>query len=211
MSVAARVRSEPWKAFQARERNPGVKREAVLHTAAHMFLESGYRQTSMNDLAQRLQITKPALYYYFTNKEQILIGCYELGIDVIEHALDQASAETGTGLAKLRAYIEGYAVSVLLHEFGRCVAMLDDKELSPATRHEVRSLKRQIDNSLMRLIEEGVADGSIDRCNSKLATFAISGAINWIGTWYKPEGTLSAEEISREFAHLLTAGLAHRG
>ena len=41
----------------------------MLQTAAHMFLEQGYRRTSMSDLAKRLQITKPALYYYFRNKE----------------------------------------------------------------------------------------------------------------------------------------------
>jgi hypothetical protein len=31
--------------------------------------------------------------------------------------------------------------------------------------------------------------------------------VNWIGTWYRPEGSLSAEEIATQFADLLTQGL----
>jgi AcrR family transcriptional regulator len=201
---------EPWKAFQARQRNQDIKRDAVLQTAAHMFLEQGYRRTSMSELAKRLQITKPALYYYFHNKEQILVECYRAGITLIETLLDKALVSRGSGLTKITAYIEAYARSVLLYDFGRCVTMLDEKELSIETRKEVRALKRRIDASIRAYIEEGIADKSIAPCDAKLASFAMSGAINWIGTWYKPSGPLSAIEIAGHFTHLFTEGLRTR-
>src|ERR1700677_5399114 len=115
---------EPWKAFQARQRSMVVKREAVLRTAAHLFLEHGYQKSSMSMLAAQLKITKPALYYYFRNKEEILVECYRAGITLIETLLDKALVSRGTGLDKVKAYIEAYAKSVLLYDFGRCVAML---------------------------------------------------------------------------------------
>jgi AcrR family transcriptional regulator len=201
---------EPWKAFQARQRNQDIKRDAVLQTAAHMFLEQGYRRTSMSELAKRLQITKPALYYYFHNKEQILVECYRAGITLIETLLDKALVSRGTGLTKIKAYIEAYARSVLLYDFGRCVTMLDENELSIETRKEVRALKRRIDATIRAYIEEGIADKSIAPCDAKLASFAMSGAINWIGTWYKPSGPLSAVEIAGHFTQLLTEGLHAR-
>ena len=201
---------EPWKAFQARQRNQDIKRDAVLQTAAHMFLEQGYRRTSMSELAKRLQITKPALYYYFRNKEEILVECYHAGITLIETLLDKALVSRGTGLDKVKVYIEAYAKSVLLHEFGRCVSMLDENELSSETRKLVRALKRRIDASIRGYIEEGIADRSIAQCDAKLASFAMSGAINWIGTWYKPSGPLSGLEIASHFSHLLTEGLRAR-
>jgi AcrR family transcriptional regulator len=201
---------EPWKAFQARQRNQDIKRDAVLQTAAHMFLEQGYRRTSMSELAKRLQITKPALYYYFHNKEQILVECYRAGITLIETLLDKALVSRGTGLTKIKAYIEAYARSVLLYDFGRCVTMLDENELSIETRKEVRALKRRIDASIRAYIEEGIADKSIAPCDAKLASFAMSGAINWIGNWYKPSGPLSATEIAGHFTHLFTEGLRAR-
>jgi AcrR family transcriptional regulator len=201
---------EPWKAFQARQRNQDIKRDAVLQTAAHMFLEQGYRRTSMSELAKRLQITKPALYYYFHNKEQLLVECYRAGITLIETLLDKALVSRGTGLTKIKAYIEAYARSVLLYDFGRCVTMLDENELSIETRKEVRALKRRIDASIRAYIEEGIADKSIAPCDAKLASFAMSGAINWIGNWYKPSGPLSATEIAGHFTHLFIEGLRAR-
>jgi AcrR family transcriptional regulator len=201
---------EPWKAFQARQRNQDIKRDAVLQTAAHMFLEQGYRRTSMSEMAKRLQITKPALYYYFRNKEEILVECYRAGITLIETLLDKALVSRGTGLDKVKVYIEAYAKSVVLHDFGRCVSMLDENELSSETRKQVRALKRRIDDSIRGYIEEGISDKSIAPCDAKLASFAMSGAINWIGTWYKPAGALSGLEIAAHFAYLLTDGLRTR-
>jgi AcrR family transcriptional regulator len=210
MKDATKRAHEPWKAFQARQRNQDIKRDAVLQTAAHMFLEQGYRRTSMSDLAKRLQITKPALYYYFRNKEELLVECYRAGITLIETLLDKALVSRGTGLDKVKVYIEAYGKSVVLHDFGRCVSMLDENELSSETRKQVRALKRRIDASIRGYIEEGIADKSIAPCDPKLASFAMSGAINWIGTWYKPSGPLSGLEIASHFAYLLTEGLRAR-
>ena len=198
---------EPWKAFQVRHRSIDLKREAVTKTAAHLFLEHGYQKTSMSLLAARLKVTKPALYYYFRNKEEILVECYRGGIAEIEENLSQLSAGAGTGLARLRLYVHEYATVVLSHDFGRCVAMIDDSELSSETRRGVRDLKRRIDVSFRTLVAEGIADGSIAACDPKLVSFAIAGAINWAGTWYKPTGELLPEQIAEAFTGILTGGL----
>jgi AcrR family transcriptional regulator len=201
---------EPWKAFRVREqRSLEVKRDAVLQTAAQLFLEKGYHKTSMSELAARLNITKPALYYYFRNKEDLLVECYRAGIESIENALRGVLDCPGNGLVKVRAYIESYVTAIVTFDFGRCVASLDDSELSDQSRRQVRDLKRRIDAAIRGYIEEGIQDGSIAPCNSKLASFAIAGAINWIGTWYRPSGSLTPEQIVSEFTHVLTAGL-HR-
>jgi AcrR family transcriptional regulator len=187
------VARRPWKSFHVRRRDGDAKREALLETAAHLFLERGYRSTSLRELASLLKITKPALYYYFQNKEQILVECYRAGIASIEGLLQEAQLDDGNGLQKVEAYLRVYAMAIVSHDFGRCVAMLDDSELSSAARREVRSLKRRIDASIRGYIEEGIEDGSIDDCNPKLAAFAAAGAINWIGTWYRPDGGMKRD------------------
>ncbi len=208
---------EPWKAFQVRHRSLEMKREAVVATAAQLFLEHGYRKTSLSLLAAKLKITKPALYHYFKNKEEIVAECYREGVAVIEASLERSLERSGTsaaleteplsGLARLQIYVQGYAQVLLTHDFGRCVSQIDDRELSPAGQREVRKLKRRIDHSLRGLVEQGVADGSIAPCQPMLVAFAIAGAINWMGTWYKPDGKLLPKEIAAEFMRILTAGL----
>jgi AcrR family transcriptional regulator len=200
----------PWSSFRVRQRDGDLKRAAILETAAQLFLERGYRSTSLRELATLLKITKPALYYYFQNKEQILVECYRAGITSIEGLLEEGRLDSGSGLEKVESYLRVYATAIVSHDFGRCVAMLDDSELSPVARREVRRLKRRIDASIRGYIEEGIADGSIAGCNAMLAAFAAAGAINWIGTWYRPDGGLTGNEIAAGFAELLTRGLAKR-
>ena len=208
VSTSRDAANEPWKEFRVGERRMLLKREVVLKTAAHLFLERGYQKTSMSLLSTRLKITKPALYYYFRNKEELLVECYRLGIDEIQNHLEKASPTAGTGLVRLRLYVHGYAISVLSHEFGRCVAMIDDSELSVDTRRGVRELKRAIDSTIRNLVEIGIEDGSIRASSPKMISFAVAGAINWAGTWYRPSGEMSPEAIAQAFTDVLTGGLA---
>jgi len=199
--------SQPhWKAFASRRRDPETKREAVLKTAAQLFLEKGYARTSMNDVADRLSITKPALYHYFRNKEDILVECYRLGTALIEEILNEISDHCGTGLEKVEAFIYSYA-NVMTVNFGRCVMRLDDADLSTDAFDEVRKYKRKIDRRLRSFIQEGIDDGTINPCDPKIAAFSIAGALNWICHWYEPAGALSAEEIATQFTRTLTQGL----
>ncbi len=194
-------------AFASRRRDPATKREAVLRTAAQLFLEKSYGRTSLDDVAKRLNITKPAIYHYFHNKEDILLGCYRWGTSLIEASLNTIAAQYGTGLEKVEAFIYSYAGAMTVN-FGRCVMRLDEGDLSGKARAEVRAYKRKIDRRLRSFIQEGIEDGSIALCDPKLAAFSIAGALNWICMWYEPEGTLSPEEIASQFARTLTQGLA---
>ena len=209
MPKDAALRQTHWKAFASRRRDPASKREAVLLTAAQLFLEKSYGRTSLNDVAERLNITKPALYHYFRNKEEIFLECYRLGTALIEETLNEIAAHCGTGLEKVAAFIYSYA-NVMTVNFGRCVMRLDDSDLSSVALAEVRTYKRKIDRRLRSFIQEGIDDGSITPCDAKIAAFSIAGAVNWICVWYEPEGALSAEEISRQFARTLTQGLARK-
>jgi AcrR family transcriptional regulator len=197
------------KAFADRRRDPASKREAVLKTAAQLFLEKSYGRTSLNDVADRLNITKPALYHYFRNKEEILLECYRLGTGMIEEILNDIASHCGTGLEKVEGFIYSYA-NVMTVNFGRCVMRLDEGDLSSEALAEVRNYKRKIDRRLRSFIQEGIEDGSITACDPKLAAFSIAGALNWICQWYEPEGALSAEEIASQFTRTLTRGLANR-
>ena len=197
------------EAFADRRRDPETKRDAVLQTAAQLFLEKSYGRTSMNDVAERLKITKPALYHYFRNKEEILLECYRVGTGMIEEILNGIAAHCGTGVEKVEAFIHSYA-NVMTLNFGRCVMRFDEGDLSGEAFAEVRAYKRKIDRRLRGFIQEGIADGSITPCDPKLAAFSIAGALNWICIWYEPKGPLSANEIATQFARTLTQGLATR-
>ncbi len=199
--------ASPWTPFEDRRRARDEKRDAVLRMAVRLFLEDGYHRTPLAAIAERLNITKPALYNYFASKEEILLALYRLGGEQYEESFGRIERDGGSGLHKLREMIRAYA-RIMTTDFGMCFARVDDRELGDEQRAEVRRSKRRYDLAFRRQIELGVEDGSLKPSNAKLASFAIGGALNGIADWYRPRGDLSAETIADEFALQLTEGLA---
>ena len=47
-------------------------RKKIANVALEVFARKGYRQATMNDVAKQMNVTKPTIYLYFRNKEQLL-------------------------------------------------------------------------------------------------------------------------------------------
>lgn len=207
--VRTAAEQPPFVPFRDHGRDRNGKRDAVLRTAASLFLELGYRGTRLDDVAKRLKITKPALYNYFQNKEEILFECYRLGIEMTLEGLRSSALRHGTGLERLRVAFHAYVI-VMAQPFGMCLARVDDLELSEDARARVRKDKRKLDRRFRGLVEEGIRDGSIAPCDPKLAAFTLAGSANWISHWYRPEGKWNPEALGDRMCEQLFEGLAAR-
>jgi TetR/AcrR family transcriptional regulator len=64
-----------------------LKRDQILSAAAHCFGRYGYRRTSMETIAQAAKVSRPALYQYFTGKEEVFRA---MGVRMLDAALTQA-------------------------------------------------------------------------------------------------------------------------
>lgn len=198
------VRS-PWSRDRVAEREE--KWEALLHAAARAFAESGYYRTSLDEIAERLGVTKPTLYYYAKSKEELIAA-------VAARALDQALEPTSAGpdapgIDALRAFLHRYAVTIA-NDFGRCFAVLSDTDLSAGPGLHLRQQKHLIDRHLRELVERGIADGSIGRCDVRLTAFMLAGAINGIARWYSDKGEMTADAVAMILVDQMTRGLAPR-
>ena len=193
--------------FESRRRARDEKREAVLRTAVQLFLEQGYHRVTLNDVADRLNITKPALYNYFRGKDEILFECWALGQERVDEFIAEINRGGGTALAKLRKLVHAYA-EVMTTDYGASLVRFDPRDLTEENRKTVRAAKKRIDRTFRKYLADGVADGSIRPCDPKLAAFAIAGSLNWIGHWYQRDGAWSADAVASQFTAQLTEGLA---
>jgi AcrR family transcriptional regulator len=55
----------------------GDTRRRIQEEALELFAEQGYEKTSLREIAERLDVTKAALYYHFKTKEEILVSIFE--------------------------------------------------------------------------------------------------------------------------------------
>ncbi|MCE7795449.1 TetR/AcrR family transcriptional regulator [Sphingobium sufflavum] len=186
------------------------KRDAILVAAVQMFNERGYHATSLDDVAAQLGVSKPLVYHYLGNKEQVLLRCMARGLQELQEAFHAARSTGGTGLDRLRRYLVGYA-EVIMADFGRCVIRTGDEVLSAESRPVFRADKRKIDSQLRVLVTEAMEDGSVEVGDVRFATFAIAGALNWPARWHRDDGARSTREVAEELARFLVEGLRPRG
>lgn len=203
---AGPAQPSPWAQARNHRTTPADKRNAVLSTAAQLFNERGYHATSLDDIASLLQVSKPTLYYYFSSKDDILLGCVRKGLDLMRQGIESTRAAGGDSVQQLRACMQVYA-DIVMQPFGMCLIRVGDQDLSPASRKKLRRVKADIDYAFRSLVAQCVDDGRLRPCDPKITAFAIAGALSWIGRWYRPDGAKSAEQISHETIETLLNGL----
>jgi len=136
-SSARRARAvvSPWAAPSAREQQREAKRNAVLTTAARMFNERGFHATSLDDIAASLNVTKPTLYYYVKNKDEILLACVNKGLRMTLDGIEASRQAGGNALDQLRACMQVYA-EIVVQPFGMCLIRVGDEEVPEPSRTE---------------------------------------------------------------------------
>jgi AcrR family transcriptional regulator len=206
---AVQPAASPWRGSRERLRERELKRDAVIRAAAREFNRKGYHNTSLDDIAARLEVTKPTVYYYVTSKEQLLFECFLAGVEQIRAAFREVRALALPARARLNAVLRHYGAAVA-SEFGWCMVRAEDQDLSPAMSRHIKALKSEIDQGIRRLIREGVQDGSIGACDPKMTAFALAGALNWIAHWYREDRSLSGAEIADAFVTIFEAGMRPR-
>ncbi len=199
----------PFQTPQQRQEDREAKRNAVLRTAVQMFNERGFHQTSLDDVASRLGVSKPTIYHYLGNKDQVLLECVTIGLTQLLEAAHGARQVPGTGADRLVSFLRRYA-EVNMDDFGRCVIRTSEEALATDSRRQFRALKRKIDDAMRELIEEGMADGSVAHGDVKLLGFALAGALNWPARWHDPAGPQGADALARQLVTWLAQGFVPR-
>jgi len=201
--------TSPWPVRSSRQRTRDVKREAVIRAAARAFSERGYHNTSIDEIAAALNVTKPTIYYYVANKEQLLLECILTGLERVLAPFRRPRPPGMSAREQLNETIRHYARAIA-SEYGGCMVRAEDLGLAPASLARIKKLKSEIDHAIRQLLEEGALDGSINTHDPKMTAFALAGALNWIAHWYRENQSMTAAEIAEAFVRIFNLGLAPR-
>lgn len=189
-------------------------RDKVYTTAAEVFHRKGYDNTSMNDIAEAVGLTKAGLYHHVTSKESLLSTILDEGMDMTEARVIAPLEGIQDPLARLRELIELHlklllegrqlAVTGLLHE---CQSLAEDD------RRRINRRKKQYVRAVTDIVRDVLdSHGGLDShgrraLEPKVAALALLGMLNWTYQWYKPSGSVKPEEVVEQFQRLFMNGL----
>ena len=164
-----------------------------------MFGAKGFHNTTLDDVAAALAVTKPALYRYVQNKHEILYECHRLAVEMAEQALSEAEQGQGQTLDVLRAFVRLY-IAKMTSELGTCVVLTEYYSMTAEHNELIQQRRRVLDRQLRALVVKAMNEGAIEPCDPKLAVFFFMGAINSVNRWFSDQGPVGSEAIAQAFA-----------
>jgi AcrR family transcriptional regulator len=179
--------------------------------ATRLFAERGFAGTSLQDIADAIGVTRPALYYYVKSKEELLAKLvsdvthgplYEMQ-ELVAHADPDP---TGRLRMLVEAIVRRRATQpARFRLLIRSESDLPD-ELTEAYEHSRRATLRTV----AEVIEEGIKAGQFRPVDARVAALGVLGICNWVAWWIRPDGRDDVEAVTAQLAEMAVAALHRR-
>lgn len=206
-----RVTASPGSVPEARTR--------ILDAAAEAFMRSGFAGATIDDIAREVGATKGLVYYHFRSKFDIFLAVYEEGMRRVREQVEPYAHGPGSGRDRLVAMSIAHVVNLMeslayhhsIHQAVRGEATTALKDRQRAALRELNELRRDYERMFRRVVEEGIADGSLRPLDASLATRTLLSNLNGVDLWFRRrEGQTSAEmrDLAGRIVDIIIGGLA---
>ncbi|GAA1720936.1 TetR/AcrR family transcriptional regulator [Fodinicola feengrottensis] len=193
-----------WRIFGANVLPP------ILACALEAFEEQGYHATTVRDIARRVGVTVPALYYHYENKQALLVELLMGSMGGLLERCEAAVAEAGgEPVDQFSAIVE----CIVLYMASRGSQGLLDSEirsLEPENRVRYIALRDRLETTLGEIIERGVAAGDFTTEFAEESRRMVLTACNAVARWYHLDGPVSPEEMARRYVSIALGAVGYR-
>lgn len=183
-----------------------IQKALIQNAAATLFAKEGFHNTSMSQLASHCNISKPLLYHYCKDKEEILFNIASDYMGELVSLTKAPKLDSLKGEERLRILISDFMKQYEHAQAQHIVLTQDVKFLSEDRRDEItfkqREVVKQFNNVICEMCPE-LAGLKLD----KPITMVLFGMINWTFTWLRSDGQLSYEQMGKLATDLFISGV----
>ena len=142
------------------QRKRGKRIQEIVRAAAELFGERGYDAVSLEDVAEKLDVTKGSLYYYFASKDELGTAAIEtLGDDWTARLEELAGAHDGPPAERLRALLAEH-LRIAVRDYPAALRLFLVPRAWPEPQAmRIKELRRRHNDVFRTVIEHGVAAG----------------------------------------------------
>lgn len=153
--------------------------QRLMTSAATLFAQKGYAATSVREIVAAAGVTKPVLYYYFSNKAELYLAIMEEALTRLEILLESCRRDSRSVLQRLQ-YLADHLIAM-------CLTDMDVARLIHATRYnppqgvphfDTQIFQIRLWDIVLELVQEGMAEGVLRAGEATDMVWAILGALN---------------------------------
>lgn len=185
-----------------REREKLQRRQHIITAAAAVFARDGFDKASLDDIAARCELSKAALYYYFSGKEELFISVLQKGFDEFIEKIENA-AKGDSVREKIKAIIEAFIdtrfcdcdlFKIVFHEKAKSV-IEGRNDFIPVLDEKFS----QVENKIIKIFEKGVESGEIRKLDPHYLVHILFGVIHTFALGIKFNPPQGAEILTSVF------------
>ncbi|MFF0501969.1 TetR/AcrR family transcriptional regulator [Nocardia aobensis] len=188
------------------------RRQEYIDAAAKVFYLRGYDSATIGNIAESLDVTKAALYYYIESKEDLL---FEIIREM--HLLNMANLERcreigGKARSRLWHYFCGHTLVNLENIEKSTVVYRDLAHLSQDRRKEIIALRDETQQFVRELLNQAVAEKSVcEKLNVEFASIEMFTTANAVYSWFRADGSAQPVEAAERMADYIIGGVSCTG
>ena len=197
----------------APEGRPNARRDLVeaqiLEHATRLFAERGFAATSLQDIAEATGLTRPALYHYIRNKDDVLSRLVQELTEGPAEELHRINADSERpAVERLRDMARAVVLNLARAPERFRLLVRSEAELPESLSDVYLRGRRRVLREFVSVIEEGQLAGQIRPVDARVAALGIIGMCNWVAWWHKPgQGD---EAVAAQLADMAVASLAEQ-
>lgn len=184
-----------------------LQRNTVLEAAAKVFSEKGFSGASLSDVAKDLKISRPALYYYFSSKQEILSSLVDEISVTSKRTIDEISAKETDPVTKLHEMTYKQLLFVMRNRLSYLVVVKAEEEFVEETLELNLAAKKAVLTSFQKVIAEGIEQGLFRKVDPAVAALGLIGMCSWCAWWFKDDGRLPDTEVAEQLTRMALASL----
>ena len=187
-------------------RRKRLDRNELLRKSVEVIRKNGFQATSIEDLADQFQFSKPALYYYVESKESLLYEIYEQTIREWTSEVRQIRELPDLSPdERIHQVIRRFLRFCVDHD--EMVIFFTEKiNLSDEHFQNVSEQEREVIELIVAIIEDGMRGGQFVKGSAKTLAFGIIGMVAWTYRWYSLDGPISPEDLADSYHQILSRG-----
>ncbi|MGR9047261.1 TetR/AcrR family transcriptional regulator [Halobacillus faecis] len=184
-------------------------KEKMMDTIIELFGKKGFQATSIQDIVEANGVTKGTFYYYFKNKEDVLVHIHQSFID---HLLEgQEKIITNRSLSngeKLYRIVELLIGNIRTNGHSALVFFQEMRHLSEEKTAIILPKRQQFQVNIQKVLEKGMEAGEFKKdVRADMLSYAVLGMANWSYFWYEPDGEVDEKTLTDLYMRLIFKGI----
>ena len=193
------------KGIPLTEEEQSRRRHEIFAAAAHLFLEKGFIETSMREIAEAAGMGKSSLYDYFQTKDDILFWYFQDEIDDMTTLAREIAGQPLPAIEKLHQILHKQMDRMLENKEFYLKFLTEVQRLGGEKRRLIQSKRHDYQDLLSHILEQGIQEGEFRPVNSLLATHMLQMALMPPAFTSRPIGT--SDEMLDEALDLFLRGV----